>query len=103
MTDNFNGDTAHLIRSIEALLELDAKGVLRPHGIGGHARTLLEAAAVRLAASGVTGASPTLAELDAEADAIAQNICDTDGACAAYAASIKTLVRRAAGVKGTPE
>jgi hypothetical protein len=49
MTDNFNGDTPHLIRCIEALLNLDAKGALAPHGIGGHARTLLEAAAVRLA------------------------------------------------------
>jgi hypothetical protein len=53
MIDNFNGDTAHLIRCIEALLNLDAKGALVPHGIGGHARTLLEAAAVRLGAEPV--------------------------------------------------
>lgn len=54
MTDNFSGDTPHLIRCIEALLELDASGVLVPHGIPGHARTLLEAAAVRLDAQGLS-------------------------------------------------
>jgi hypothetical protein len=48
--DEFNGDTPHLIRCIEALLSLDASGSLVPHGIGGHARTMLSAAAVRLAA-----------------------------------------------------
>jgi hypothetical protein len=50
LNDAFKGDNAALIRSIKALLELDASGVLQPHGIGGHARTLLEAAAVRLTA-----------------------------------------------------
>lgn len=54
MTDNFNGDTPHLIRCIEALLELDEAGSLTPHRIPGHARTMLEAAAVRLSALGVT-------------------------------------------------
>lgn len=49
MSDNFNGDNAHLINCIEALLAMDADGILRPHGIGGHARGLLSAAAVRLA------------------------------------------------------
>lgn len=53
MTDNFNGDTPHLIRCIEALLNLDGAGALVPHRLPGHARTLLEAAAVRLAAVGV--------------------------------------------------
>ncbi|MBU9525024.1 hypothetical protein [Burkholderia multivorans] len=48
LKDEFGGGNAALIRSIKALLELDASGVLRPHGIGGHARTLLEAAAARL-------------------------------------------------------
>lgn len=48
--DTFDGDTEHLRRSIAALLELDAAKALVPHGIGGHARTLLEAAYVRLAA-----------------------------------------------------
>ena len=32
------------IASAEALLHLDAKGALVPHGLGGHARTLLEEA-----------------------------------------------------------
>jgi hypothetical protein len=48
--DNFNGDDAALVASIEALLALDERGVLVPHGIGGHARTLLRSAAARLAA-----------------------------------------------------
>lgn len=47
--DTFNGDTAHLRQSIEALIALDAEGALVPHGIGGHARTLLTAAYHRLA------------------------------------------------------
>jgi hypothetical protein len=49
--DLFRGDTASLIDSIQALLDLDAAGSLKPHGIGGHARILLSAAAVRLAPS----------------------------------------------------
>jgi len=48
LTDNFDGDNAHLIRSIEALIALNDKGALAPHGIGGHARALLSSAAVRL-------------------------------------------------------
>jgi len=51
LEDNFHGDTANLLRSIEALIALDRKGVLVPHGIGGHARELLSSAAVRLAAA----------------------------------------------------
>lgn len=51
MKDTFRGDTPHLISCIEALLRLDADGALVPHGIGGHARDLLAAAAVRLAAA----------------------------------------------------
>ena len=35
------------VASTEALLDLDAKGALVPHGIGGHARTLLEDALTR--------------------------------------------------------
>lgn len=57
--DTFNGGDAHLVRSIEALLSLDAKNALVPHGIGGHARGLLSAAMHRLAsqsrAAGVRG------------------------------------------------
>jgi hypothetical protein len=56
LTDNFNGDTPHLIRCIEALLKLDAAGALVPHRLPGHARTLLEAAAIRL---GTNGVAPT--------------------------------------------
>lgn len=48
MNDTFHGDTAHLIRCIKALLDLDAKGALAPHGIGRHARQPIESAAVRL-------------------------------------------------------
>jgi hypothetical protein len=47
--DGFNGDTPHLISCIQALLDLDAAKALAPHGIGGHARALLTAAAARLA------------------------------------------------------
>ncbi len=46
--DDFRGDDAHLVRSIQALLALDAHGALVPHGVGGHGRSLLSAAAARL-------------------------------------------------------
>ena len=46
--DTFRGNDAKLLRSIEALLALDADGALVPHGIGTHARDLLSAAYVRL-------------------------------------------------------
>jgi hypothetical protein len=46
--DGFNGDNAHLIECAKALIELDAKGALIPHGIGGHARQLLQAFIARL-------------------------------------------------------
>jgi hypothetical protein len=47
--DGFRGDSAALCASIAALLSLDESGALAPHGIGGHARTLLKSAAARLA------------------------------------------------------
>lgn len=50
LKDTFKGTTQHLCSCIEALLALDAKGALVPHGVGGHARGLLAAAALRLAA-----------------------------------------------------
>lgn len=50
ITDDFRGSTEQLIASITALIKLDSAGALVPHGIGGHARKLLAAAAVRLAA-----------------------------------------------------
>jgi len=46
--DQFRGDNAALVSNIRALLDLDAKGALVPHGVGGHARALLSAAAARL-------------------------------------------------------
>lgn len=46
----FKGDNKALISSINALLALDAKGKLSPHGIGEMARDLLETCAARLPA-----------------------------------------------------
>ncbi|WP_052949628.1 hypothetical protein [Dyella japonica] len=46
--DTFRGDHAQLLRSIRALLALDADNALAPHGIGGHARSLLHSAGSRL-------------------------------------------------------
>lgn len=48
VVDKFKGDDAHLVRCIQALLNFDARGALVPHGLGGHARDLLAAAACRL-------------------------------------------------------
>ncbi|KVC45176.1 hypothetical protein [Burkholderia diffusa] len=64
LTDTFRGDDACLVRNIKALLELDAEGALVPHGVGGHARALLSAAAIRLAAS--PGEQPTATPADLE-------------------------------------
>lgn len=50
MTYDFDGDNAHLVTCIRALLAVDAAGSMRPHGVGGLARTLLTAAAERLTA-----------------------------------------------------
>lgn len=47
--DAFKGDNQHLISCIDALLSLDAKAALVPHGVGGHARAMLSSAAQRLA------------------------------------------------------
>lgn len=44
VVSDFKGKDDLLIQSIDSLLEMDAKGILVPHGIGGHARTLLRAA-----------------------------------------------------------
>lgn len=48
---DFQGDNNALVSNIVALLGLDKDGALVPHGIGGHARCLLAAAAVRLSAT----------------------------------------------------
>jgi hypothetical protein len=63
-SDTFRGDTTCLVQSIIALLELDAEGALVPHGIGGHARALLSAAASRLAAAPTTQPAPTTPQAD---------------------------------------
>src|SRR3546814_11643167 len=47
--DEFWGDNTRLVACIEALLLMDKAGVLVPHGVGGYARTMLAAAAHRLA------------------------------------------------------
>lgn len=46
--DLFVGDDDHAFRCTKALLEMDEAGTLSPHGIGGHARILLNALASRL-------------------------------------------------------
>ena len=48
IADEFRGNNEQLRRSIKALIELNDKGALAPHGIGGHARALLSAAYHRL-------------------------------------------------------
>lgn len=50
MSYQFKGDNKALVSSITALLALDAKGALAPHGIGEMARDLLETCAARLPA-----------------------------------------------------
>ena len=50
LIDTFAGDDAALVECIEALIELNDAGKLVPNGIGGHARKMLAAAAVRLTA-----------------------------------------------------
>ncbi|TDF24601.1 hypothetical protein EZI45_20925 [Delftia tsuruhatensis] len=62
--DEFRGDTPSLVRNIIALLELDVEGALVPHGVGGHARGLLSAAAARLAASPQAPAAPILGDAE---------------------------------------
>lgn len=49
MTDNFKGDDEKLVSCIRALVQLDDSGSLTSP-LGGHARTMLEAACLRLAA-----------------------------------------------------
>jgi hypothetical protein len=61
LSDDFRGDDAHLVRCIKALISMNDAGALVPHGIGGHARSLLSAAAVRL-----SRASSSRAEVERE-------------------------------------
>jgi hypothetical protein len=46
--DTFRGDNKLLSESIKALIELNDSNALMPHGIGGHARTLLASCYHRL-------------------------------------------------------
>lgn len=59
LTDTFHGDNDQLCGSIKALLDLDAENALVPHGVGGHARALLSAAAIRLSATPAGREAPT--------------------------------------------
>jgi hypothetical protein len=67
--DEFNGDTAHLCESIEALLWFDDQNALVPHPLGGHAKALLSAAYVRLKAT-----TPGHLELEAAIEAILPHV-----------------------------
>ncbi len=51
MIDDFRGDNKHLVECMRALVSLNDAGALAPHGIGGHARSLLCAAASRIEAA----------------------------------------------------
>ena len=74
----FSGSRANLVACITALLSLDAAGALIPHGIGGHARTLLEAAAKELQAQ----PTPPVGQ--------AAETCPTCGASEPYSGSCGT-------------
>lgn len=75
--DEFNGETNSLIRSIMTLLDMDAIGVLKPHGVGRHGRKLLSAAAARLAALPPQDPGPKQPR-----QLIAQTVAQTDGRAA---------------------
>ncbi len=98
LTDEFRGDDAHLIRSIEALIELNDEGALVPHGIGGHARALLSAAAVRLAAQSADARNGEGAAVRADKERayhsidrfLRNNLCDED--YAEYSAELDSLL-----------
>lgn len=49
LSDTFKGDDLQLLSSARSLLDLDKSGALVPHGIGGHARGIIEAFIVRMA------------------------------------------------------
>ncbi|MBU9643737.1 hypothetical protein KTF36_17955 [Burkholderia gladioli] len=67
LTDDFRGNDANLVRSIEALIALNDEGALVPHGIGGLARVLLSAAAVRLTSPRAAVPRHVLASLECTA------------------------------------
>ncbi|MDC6128597.1 hypothetical protein PPH41_11610 [Burkholderia gladioli] len=67
LTDDFRGNDTNLVRSIEALIALNDEGALVPHGIGGLARVLLSAAAVRLTSPRAAVPRHVLASLECTA------------------------------------
>lgn len=66
-TDDFQGDNAHLVECINALLDMDDAKALVPHGLGkgSHAYRLLNAAAHRIATD-LNRANEIIAEKEAE-------------------------------------
>jgi hypothetical protein len=47
-SDTFDGDTPALLAAADALLDLDERGALVPHGVGGLARRVIGSLAARL-------------------------------------------------------
>ena len=76
--DDFNGTTPHLIQCIEALVRMNDHGVLVPHGIGSHARTLLLASANRLRQQPAPSVPEEWREVMAELAADLQAACDAE-------------------------
>lgn len=76
--DDFNGTTPHMIQCIEALVSMNDSGVLAPHGIGGHARTLLIASANRLRQQAAPSVPEEWREVMAELAADLQAACDAE-------------------------
>ena len=89
LADAFRGDTANLIESIVALVSLDRAGVLVPHGIGGHARSLLESAAIRL--SQLDRVVELEATLKVARDAL--EMCKERMVCEPYSVTLKALAK----------
>lgn len=62
------------LASAEALLDLDARGALVPHGIGGHARTLLEEARRHLSATVPAGDGELVERLREDAEMLCDGL-----------------------------
>ncbi|MBN3729473.1 hypothetical protein [Burkholderia sp. Tr-20390] len=88
-------DTNSLIRSIMTLLEMDAAGVLAPHGVGGHARTLLAAAAARLAAVPPLNPGPKQ-----PSRLVAQSVAQPEPQVADERAALPEMARKAFAMAG---
>lgn len=76
--EGFRGDDAQLIASINALIELSDEGALVPHGLGGHARGLLSAAASRLARASLPTSGVPVYTLDEIHQALVDSDPDPD-------------------------